>query len=96
MTANTAMTAKPLPPEHDAMTYTAPAIEVIPVDGYLAVQFDPEAVLADPTAPEIVADLLCSLSQGNGCPLELTKEDVQDYIRDHAIQGQKLVVQVHP
>lgn len=78
------------------MSYTAPAIEVIPVDGFLAVQFDPDAVLADATAPEMVADLLCSLSLGHGCPLELTAEDVQHYIRDHAVQGQKMVVQVHP
>lgn len=78
------------------MSYAAPAIEVIPVDGFLAVQFDPEAVLADAMAPEMVADLLCSLGQSHGCPLELTGDDVQDYIRHHAIQGQKLVVQVHP
>ena len=78
------------------MPYQAPSIEIVPVAGYLAVQFDPAAVLADPIAPEMVADLLCSLGQSNGCPLELTKEDVQDYIRAHAVPGEKLIVQVHP
>ena len=77
-------------------THATPSFEIVPIDGYLAVQFDPQAVLAHANAPDMLAELLCSLGGSNGCPMDLTGDDVQDYIRDHATQGQKLVVQVHP
>ncbi|MFY2764335.1 hypothetical protein [Arenimonas sp. MALMAid1274] len=72
-------------------------LQFVPVNGFLALMFDPEAILANADAPDMVAEVLCALTESQGRHIEFTGEDLAYMIRcRNTPPGQKMLVEVHP